>query len=153
VQVPTALISTASIRRWDQTRAVIEFSHEDRRIRFVLPLPDRNARQFAHTPTRGTRRTDAEAYKAWEQACRQRWRALALAIKAKLEAVEAGITDFQSKMALDAGVAERQVRVAEAQGELLASVIKAILGDLGLSKDQQAVAPGIVRRHLIALAG
>ena len=31
------------------------------------------------------------------------------------------------KMALDAGVAERHVRVAEAQGELFASTIKAIL--------------------------
>ena len=57
------------------------------------------------------------------------------------------------KMALDAGVAERQVRVAEAQGELLAGVIKAILGDLGLDKEQQTDAPAIVRRHLLALAG
>jgi hypothetical protein len=57
------------------------------------------------------------------------------------------------KMALDAGVAERQVRVAEAQGELLASVIKAILTGLGLDKDQQDKAPAIVRRHLLALAG
>jgi hypothetical protein len=32
-----------------------------------------------------------------EQACRQRWRALALAIKAKLEAVEAGITSFEDE--------------------------------------------------------
>jgi hypothetical protein len=33
------------------------------------------------------------------------------------------------------------MRVAEAQGELLAGVIKAVLADLGLSKDQQASAP------------
>jgi len=56
------------------------------------------------------------------------------------------------KMALDAGVAECQVRVAEAQGELLAQVVKGIVADLGLSKDQQAKAPGIVRRHFLALA-
>ena len=30
-----------------------------------------------------------------EQACRQRWRALALIVKAKLEAVEAGISSFE----------------------------------------------------------
>jgi hypothetical protein len=56
------------------------------------------------------------------------------------------------KMALDVGVAERQVRVAEVQGELLASTIRAILGDLGLSKEQQREAPGVVRRHLTALS-
>ena len=33
----------------------------------------------------------------WEQACRQRWRALALVIKAKLEAVESGITTFEDE--------------------------------------------------------
>ena len=53
---------------------------------------------------------------------------------------------------LDAGVEERKVRIAEAQGELLAEVIKAILGDLGLTKKQQSEAPAIVRRHLLALA-
>jgi hypothetical protein len=54
--------------------------------------------------------------------------------------------------ALDAGVEERRVRIAEAQGELLAGVIKAILGDLGPNKKQQNEAPAIVRRHLLALA-
>ena len=58
-----------------------------------------------------------------------------------------------AKLALDAGIEERKVRIAEAQGELLASVIKAILGDLDLNKKQQADAPAIVRRHLLALAG
>ena len=55
------------------------------------------------------------------------------------------------KMALDAGVNERAVRIAEQQGELLAQVIKAILGDLDLSKKQQAIVGGVVRRHLMAL--
>jgi hypothetical protein len=58
-----------------------------------------------------------------------------------------------AKLALDAGVEERKVRIAEAQGKLLAGVIKAILGDLGLNKKQQTDAPAIVRRHLLALAG
>src|SRR4051794_6172014 len=56
-----------------------------------------------------------------------------------------------AKLALDAGVAERQVAIAEREGEMLAQVIKAILGDLGLSK-QQREAPGVVRRHLTALS-
>jgi hypothetical protein len=57
-----------------------------------------------------------------------------------------------SKSAADAGVQERSVRVAEEQGRLLAGVIRAILGELDLSEFQRAVAPMIVRRHLMALA-
>jgi hypothetical protein len=55
------------------------------------------------------------------------------------------------KMALDAGVAERQIRLAEAQGQLLADAIRGILGDLGLSPEQEAQAPAIVRRHLTSV--
>jgi hypothetical protein len=76
---------------------VIMFQTKGRRVKFVLPLPDRQAREFTHTPTRGTPRTAEQAAAAWEQASRQRWRALALVIKAKLEAVEAGITVFDDE--------------------------------------------------------
>lgn len=38
-----------------------------------------------------------DAYRAWEQACRSRYRALNLCIKAKLEAVEQGITTFEAE--------------------------------------------------------
>lgn len=82
---------------WDQDKALIGFKCRDRFIRFELPLPKRDDRAFTHTPNRGNARTDREAYKAWEQACRQRWRALALCIKAKLEAVESGITTFEDE--------------------------------------------------------
>lgn len=82
---------------WDQSRALIEFVHEERRIRFILPLPDRQAPEFWKTPARGNRRSPEQAYAAWEQA-RHRWRqALALAIKAKLEAVEADISTFENE--------------------------------------------------------
>lgn len=56
-----------------------------------------------------------------------------------------------SKTAIDAGVAERAVRVAEKQAQLLASAISNILNDLGVSNDPRA--PEIVRRELVALAG
>ena len=76
--------------------ASVQFSASDRHIRFVLSLPNRNDKQFSLTATGKLRSHDA-AIKAWEQACRQRWRALALAIKAKLEAVEAGISEFEDE--------------------------------------------------------
>lgn len=76
-------------------RAVIVFEAHGRRIRFDLPLPRPDEDRFTRH-ARGTR-TATAAQAAWEQACRQRWRALALAVKAKLEAVEAGIAEFEDE--------------------------------------------------------
>jgi hypothetical protein len=82
---------------WDQDRAIVGFVMANRQIRFVLAMPDRNAREFTHTPARGTRRSAAQQAEAYEQAVRQRWRALNLVIKAKLEAVESGISTFDAE--------------------------------------------------------
>lgn len=75
--------------------AVIGFIIEGRQIRFVLPMPDPNDRAFTHH-SQGERVPSA-AKKAWEQAGRQRWRALALIIKAKLEAVASGIVTLEEE--------------------------------------------------------
>lgn len=80
---------------WNDSGAAIQFRANERHVRFVLPLPDRDDPEFTRH-SRGRRTTDA-ALKAWEQACRQRWRALALVVKAKLEAVETGITEFEDE--------------------------------------------------------
>jgi hypothetical protein len=80
---------------WQDDAAVIGFRMESRHIRFILPLPDRADRKFTHH-SRGERTPEA-AKKEWEQASRQRWRALALVIKAKLEAVESGISVFDDE--------------------------------------------------------
>lgn len=81
---------------WQQGYAVVAFEMHGRRIRFDLPMPDRQSREFTKTET-GRERSAAQADKAYEQAVRQRWRALHLVIKAKLEAVESGITEFQEE--------------------------------------------------------
>jgi len=77
------------------TQAQIAFSYRGMRVRFVLPLPDRNANEFTHH-SRG-KRTDSAAAQAYEQAVRQKWRALALVVKAKLEAVESEISTFEQE--------------------------------------------------------
>ena len=82
---------------WDTAQAVLGFAVGDRQVRFALPMPDRNAREFLYTPSRGQRRSDSAAAEAYDQAVRQRWRALALVIKAKLEAVAAGIVEFDQE--------------------------------------------------------
>jgi hypothetical protein len=79
---------------WEGERAVVAFRAHDKMLRFIVPLPDRNAPEFARTAT-GRRRTANSEQEAYEQAVRQRWRALALVIKAKLEAVESGIESFE----------------------------------------------------------
>jgi hypothetical protein len=89
--------ATAFMYGWDEAKAVVQFRASDRLIRFLLPLPDRDDRAFTHTPSKGLRRSSDDAERAWEQACRVQWRSLALVIKAKLEAVEAGITEFEDE--------------------------------------------------------
>lgn len=64
-------------------------------IRIMLPLPSRDAEEFALTPTGRKRKKASDCLRAWEQACRQRWRALVLYVKAKLEAVERGIVSVE----------------------------------------------------------
>jgi hypothetical protein len=82
---------------WDSTSAAVQFALKNRVIRFRLPMPDRQDKAFTHTPSKGLQRTLAQADEAYEQAIRQRWRALNLVIKAKMEAVESHITDFDSE--------------------------------------------------------
>jgi hypothetical protein len=82
---------------WEESgQAIVQFAVNDRLVRFVLPLPLRDAPEFRKNPKRGVRSPEAQN-RAWEQACRQRWRALALVIKAKLEAVECGISEFEKE--------------------------------------------------------
>jgi len=55
-----------------------------------------------------------------------------------------------SKAALDAGVAERQVRLAEHYGEFIAGILVRVFEDLRLNPAQQKRAPDIVQRVLLA---
>ena len=86
--------ATGFMYGWQAQQAVVAFQVHGKMLRFIVPLPDK--REFALTPT-GRRRTPSSMESAYEQASRQKWRALALVIKAKLEAVESGITTFEEE--------------------------------------------------------
>lgn len=58
-----------------------------------------------------------------------------------------------SKMAVDAGVAERQVQLAERYGEAIGNVVGRILDGLNLSATQMRKAPELVRMHLTSIEG
>lgn len=88
--------ATSFMYGWDQGRAIVGFDIAGRSVRFVLPLPDRADPEFTKTPT-GRARAANQVGEAYEQAVRQRWRALNLVIKAKLEAVDAGIVTFDAE--------------------------------------------------------
>jgi hypothetical protein len=81
---------------WSDNRATIAFRAQGRFVRFLLTLPLRTEKRFHEAERRGrtVKVTPDQATRAWEQEIRQRWRALCLVIKAKLEAVESGIEVF-----------------------------------------------------------
>lgn len=105
-QIVSKYGATGFASGWMGSRVVLSFDVRDRRVRFSLDLPPRDDRRFTHatrrtnqhaTSAQEVERPPAEAMKLWEQACRQKWRALALAIKAKLEAVESEIATFEEE--------------------------------------------------------
>lgn len=86
--------ATGFLYGWSKQSAQLGFEMLNRRILFRMPMPLID--DFARTP-KGQKRSPADAQRAWEQAQRQKWRALHLVIKAKLEAVESGITEFEEE--------------------------------------------------------
>ena len=86
--------ATSFVYGWEENKAMIAFKANGRTIRFILPMPDRE--EFTHGGS-GRKRAQLQIKKAVEQAQKQRFRALALAIKAKLEMVETGITSFEEE--------------------------------------------------------
>ena len=83
---------------WRDSQAVVEFRAKNRRIRFLLTLPSKN--DFKFTDAKRIVRSDKAQQEAYDQACRQRWRALLLVIKAKLESAESGIETFEEAFAM-----------------------------------------------------
>jgi len=113
----------------DHQRAIIAFVKNGRQIRFALPMPDPNDRQFTHHQ-RGPR-TAAVRESMYEQATRQKWRALNLVLKAKLEAVDAGIVSFEdefmSHMVLPNGATVAEYvgpQIEEAYNQADASILR-----------------------------
>jgi hypothetical protein len=75
-----------------KSMVTIEFYMEKRCVRFSLLMPSMD--EFKNTET-GRIRKPNQVIQEYEKAVRQRWRALALVVKAKLEAVQSGITTFE----------------------------------------------------------
>jgi hypothetical protein len=87
--------------------AYVAFSLADRNVKVTLPLPKLS--EFSERLFRGSLVEADETWqrKAWEQACRERWRAFLLVLKAKLELIEIGAStvdrEFLADLMLPAG--------------------------------------------------
>ncbi len=82
---------------WDDELhlAAVSFRLGGRFMRILIPLPTRDS--FRTTETGKARTSPAAMTSAYDQAVRQRWRAASLIIKAKLEAIEAGISTLEQE--------------------------------------------------------
>ena len=85
------------LNAWEEGRAMIQFRANGKYVKFILPLPNKTDEKFLRHPRFYRTYSSEKSLQLWEQACRQAWRALALVVKAKLEAVESGITSFEEE--------------------------------------------------------
>ena len=78
----------------EKTKAHVMFEYNNLLIQLTIDLPEKV--DFEITDT-GKQRSDSAIESQYNQAIRQRWRALLLAIKAKLEAIECGISTIEQE--------------------------------------------------------
>lgn len=76
----------------------IQFDMASKRVRLTMTLPPLS--DFELTPT-GYVRAKGTMVAEWEKACRQRWRTLALGVKAKLALIDDGISTFEREFLSD----------------------------------------------------
>jgi hypothetical protein len=78
----------------DRNKAYLMFEYNKLMIQIIIPLPNRDDFHFSEA---GRKRKGPVVDSAYEQAIKQKWRALVLAVKAKLEAVESGISTIEQE--------------------------------------------------------
>lgn len=95
---------------WEAGRAMIAFRVGGTlAVRMELPIPSRDEPRFRRSNHRPPRRlSEAQAEAAWEAEKRRLWRSLALLVKAKLEAVESGISTVEREFLADVVVPNGQ---------------------------------------------
>ncbi len=79
---------------WEGAQAMIGFRYNGLAVRMTLRMPDLS--EFNLTAT-GLLRCEGQRDVEYARGCRQRWRALVLSVKAKLEAVDSGIATFEQE--------------------------------------------------------
>jgi hypothetical protein len=94
--------ASAFVTAWKDGKAIIEFALEINeqlkglRVRFEMKIPKKNEDKYRLNGY-GNERVPAAIERLWTADVRSSWRALGLLIKAKMAAVEADITSFESE--------------------------------------------------------
>jgi hypothetical protein len=78
-------------------RATIQFTANNRIIKFEIALPDPSDPKYKRVRGSYLQRTTQGVAKVVEQETRSKWRALLLVIKAKLESIDSGIATFEDE--------------------------------------------------------
>jgi hypothetical protein len=78
-----------------ETAIFIMFEMRNRRVKFVVPLPEKSHSDFKQGASNQYGKKGSFNQTLYEQAIRTRWRSLLLVIKAKLESLDAGIETFE----------------------------------------------------------
>jgi hypothetical protein len=123
----------------DPPHVAVAFEIKGLRVMMRMEMPDRE--RFA-TDSRGKRRVDSAIDRDHEQACRQRWRTLANAIKAKLAMVDDGISTVEREFLSDVMLPNGQTI-----GDRIAPDIRAVVE----SGDIPPLMPGKPERKVVAL--
>lgn len=131
---------------WDNTSGMIAFVIDKTlMIRFTVPLPDRKDKRFFYKKDRRGHLkalTDNQSKIAYEQDVRQRWRALLLAIKGKLEAVEVGISSYEKEFLAHIVLPDERMTVGEwLASEVLPAIRDKQMPQLGFKKSGPTAGP------------
>lgn len=81
--------------------AFVVFRLADRHVRLRVPLPKLDAFKLRTVRRCRVDATPEQQRQAHEQACRARWRAVVLLLKAKLEAIELGLSTVEREFLAD----------------------------------------------------
>jgi hypothetical protein len=76
--------------------AAVQFAMHGRYVQLAFPLPDPQDARFTHTPSGKVRAASARE-RAYDQALREHWRSLIVAVRGKLQSVESGISTFEQE--------------------------------------------------------
>jgi hypothetical protein len=120
---------------WQGASALIAFQINKYHIRLLVPMPKKEDFRLTESGRR-ERNTDG-MLAAWEQATRQRWRALLLIIKAKLECVESGISTLEHEFFGDIVLPNGKTIISELTPQLESAISNGSMPKLLLFHDKK----------------
>lgn len=106
------------------THIIIAFEMCNRRVRFVLPLPQPDNEEYIEQHGNRYYQKGAFLQTKFDQDIKQKWRALSLCIKAKLESVDSGIETFE-----EAFLAQLVLQSGQTMGEWTKPQIERMFGN------------------------